>query len=86
MIVVSATAFNAWPVGLVVVVPLTTKDRGFSHHIRVVNAELEHVSFAMPEYMRSVSQQRLRRSLGQASPTTMNELSDWLRRILALPA
>jgi mRNA interferase MazF len=83
-LVVSTTAFNAWPVGLVLVVPLTTRERGFAHHVAVDAGELERASFAMPEYVRSVSQRRLRRRLGTAAPATVTAVDDWLRRIAGL--
>lgn len=85
VLVVSATAFNAWPVGLVVVVPLTTRDRGFAHHVAVDGGGgLDRRSFAMPEYVRSVTQQRLRRRLGAAAAETVTLVDEWLRRITAL--
>ena len=33
VLVVSTNAFNAWPVSRVIVVPITTRDHGFAHHI-----------------------------------------------------
>lgn len=84
VLVVSADGFNAWPVGLVVVVPLTTRRRGFSHHIPVLAGGLDQESFAMPEYIRAVAATRLRTRLGSATPESLANVSDWLRRILAL--
>ena len=81
MVVISANGFNAWPVGLVVVVPITTRDRGFAHHFSVAASGLDQASCAMPEYVRSISQRRLRRRLGTAQHATLSELDDWLRRI-----
>jgi mRNA interferase MazF len=84
VVVVSANGFNAWPVSLVVVVPITTRDRGFVHHVSVAASGLDRASHAMPEYVRSISQRRLRRRLGVAPHNTLCELDDWLRRITAL--
>ncbi|MGQ0463808.1 MAG: type II toxin-antitoxin system PemK/MazF family toxin [Sporichthyaceae bacterium] len=84
VLVLSTAAFNAWPVALVLVVPLTTRNRGFGHHIAVEAAGLERPSFAMPEYLRSIAQSRLRRRLGQASPATVTGVEDWVRRIAGL--
>ena len=47
VIVVSTKAFTLWPVGLVMVVPLTTRERGFAHHIRARGGGLDRPSFAM---------------------------------------
>ena len=84
VVVVSANGFNAWPVGLVVVVPVTTRDRGFVHHVPIAANGLDRASYAMPEYVRSISQRRLRRRLGATQHATLGELDDWLRRITAL--
>lgn len=84
MLVMSARAFNAWRVRLVVVVPITTRDRGFGHHVPVAQGGLEKISFAMPEYVRSIAQHRLRRRLGMAAPSTIGQVGDWLRRITEL--
>ncbi|WP_298800464.1 type II toxin-antitoxin system PemK/MazF family toxin [uncultured Pseudonocardia sp.] len=84
VLVISANAFNAWPVGLVMVVPITTRDRGFDHHIPVAGGGLDRPSFAMPEYLRSISQRRLRRHLGTADASTLAAVEDWLRRLTGL--
>lgn len=84
VIVVSTNAFNAWPVGLVIVVPLTTRDRGFAHHVPVAGGGLDRPSFAMPEYVRSVAQRRLQRRLGAAEHSTLTTVDDWLRRLTGL--
>jgi mRNA interferase MazF len=84
VLVVSAPAFNAWPVGLVVVVPITTRERGFAHHVAVKGGGLERTSFAMPEYVRSITQRLPRQRLGAAERQTVALVDDWLRRITAL--
>lgn len=84
VLVLSTSAFNNWPVGLVVVVPITTRDRGFVHHVEVGGGGLDRASFAMPEYVRSIVQRRLRRRLGRADRATVADVSDWVRRITGL--
>lgn len=84
VLVLSTSAFNCWPVGLVVVVPITTRQRGFSHHVPIVGSGLDRASFAMPEYLRSVVQGRLRRRLGAAEPASVEAVGDWARRITGL--
>jgi mRNA interferase MazF len=84
VLVVSADTFNAWPVGLVIVVPTTTRDRGFAHHVPVVAAGLDRSSFVMPEYVRSIVQRRLRRRLGAANEETIRQVTDWLRRLTGI--
>lgn len=84
VLVISSAGFNAWPVGLVVVVPVTTRDRGFSHHVPIAGGGVERRSFAMPEFVRSMSQRRLHRCLGRADQSTVTTVDDWLRRITGL--
>ncbi len=84
VLVVSTDAFNAWPVGLVIVVPITTRERGFAHHIPVAGGGLDRPSFAMPEYVRSIAQRRLQRRLGLAEHPTLAAVDDWLRRLTGL--
>ncbi len=84
VLVVSTNAFNAWPVGLVIVVPITTRDHGFAHHVGVAGGGLDRPSFAMPEYVRSVAQRRLQRPLGAAEHSTLTAVDDWLRRLTGL--
>jgi mRNA interferase MazF len=84
VLVISTNAFNGWPVGLVIVVPITTRDRGFVHHILVAGGGLDRPSFVMPEYLRSVAQGRLQRRLGAADQSTLTTVDDWLRRLTGL--
>ncbi len=84
VLVISTNTFNTWPVGLVIVVPITTRDRGFAHHVRVAAGGLDRPSFAMPEYLRSISQRRLQRRLGTAEVSTLATVDDWLRRLTGL--
>lgn len=84
VLVVSSGKFNAWPVALVIVVPITSRDRGFDHHVPVTGGGLDRPSFAMPEYLRSMVQERLRRRLGKVESSTMQLLEGWLRRNLLL--
>lgn len=81
VLVLSGNSFNAWPVGLAIIVPVTTRVRGFPHHVPVTADGLEHASFAMPEYIRSIVQRRLLRRLGAADSETVRKVSDWLRRL-----
>lgn len=84
MLIVSTTAFNQWPVGLVVVVPITSRHRGFAHHVPLAGGGPDRASFAMPEYVRSVGQRRLRRRLGMVDRATLEAVTGWVRRIVAL--
>jgi mRNA interferase MazF len=71
---------------LVVVVPLTTVDKGIPLHVRVDPPEggLKQPSFAKCEDIRSVSKDRLVRSWGEVMPATMYAVEDRLRILLEL--
>jgi mRNA interferase MazF len=69
--VVSADRFNRLPVGLCIVVPLTSRDRRLPHHIAIVDdGGLKRPSWAMCEAVRSVSVQRFGGLIGTADVTT----------------
>ena len=85
-LVVSTDVFNHGPAGLVVVVPLTTRDRRIPLHVGVDPPEggVRTRSFIKCEDVRSVSEQRLVRRLGVVSPDTLSLVADRLRVVLEL--
>jgi mRNA interferase MazF len=85
-IVVSHSTFNTSVAELVVVVPLTTTNRGIPVHVRIDPPEggLRTSSFAKIEDVRSVSKERLLKRLGSLSPKTVAEVADRLRILLDL--
>ena len=91
-LVISADAYHAMPIGHVIVVPVTTRDRGLPHHIALDDdGGLDHASYAMPEAIRAVSTRRLRRLLGESAPDTLalvrgvNTASSGLMNVFAMP-
>jgi mRNA interferase MazF len=86
-VVVGSTAHCRFPIDMALVVPLTTRDRGLDHHVRIDSPEsgLKRPSWARTEEIRAVSTQRLARSapLGTASATEIVELTEWLREMVA---
>jgi len=85
-VVVSSDDYLASVRGLVVVLPLTTTDRGWPHHVRVVAAGLRKTSFVMTEQPRTVSAERIVRRLGRAAASTMRDVDMWLADFLGLSA
>lgn len=71
---------------LLIVVPLTTTDRGWPHHVRVAGPRtgLSELSFAMTEQPRTIARQRVVRVAGTADPHTLDEIGSWLSDFLAL--
>lgn len=86
-VVVGSLTYCQFPIGMALVVPLTTRDRGLDHHVRVDSAEagLNRPSWARTEEITAVSTQRFPRStpLGTASDAEIAELSEWLREMVA---
>jgi mRNA interferase MazF len=78
--------FNHGPAGLVVVVPMTTTERGIPLHVRIDPPEggVMQTSFAKCEDVRSVSSQRLGQRWGIVQSRTMSIVADRLRILLEL--
>ena len=85
-LIISVNPFNRGPAGLVVVLPITTRDKGIPLHVTVKPPEggLEKQSFVKCEEPRSISKDRLTSRLGELAEPTMEEVSDRLRIVLDL--
>ncbi|MDQ3887142.1 MAG: type II toxin-antitoxin system PemK/MazF family toxin [Actinomycetota bacterium] len=78
-VVVSTDRFNALPIRQALVVPLTTRERGFPHHIAVTDdGGLNRPSWAMCEAIRAVSLERFGRLISTAERATLAEIFDQL--------
>jgi mRNA interferase MazF len=76
-IVVSGNRFNTLPIRQAIVVPLTTRERGFPHHIAVEDdGGLDRPSWAMCEAVRAVSTQRFGRLISTATDETVNKVTE----------
>lgn len=72
--------------GLVIVVPITSADRGWPHHV-LVRGEISGLpkrSFAMTEQPRTISVSRIDRQSGAADDRTVTAVHQWLRDFLGL--
>ena len=85
-LIVSVELFNSGPAGLVVLVPLTTKEKGIPFHVEVHPPEggLKQRSFIKCEDVRSVAKERLSQRLGTVSSATLLDVEDHLRILLDL--
>ena len=86
-IVVSSVTHCRFPIDMALVVPLTTRDRGLEHHVRIASDDsgLRSPSWARTEDIRAVSTKRFTRSapIGKASAEEIAVLSGWLREMVA---
>ena len=86
-IVVGSPEHCALAVDVMLVVPLTTRDRGLRHHVRIASKSsgLHHPSWARTEEVRAISTTRLTQSapIGIAAAEEIDELRKWLRSMVA---
>lgn len=85
VIVVASDGYLDAVTTLALVVPITTRDRGWPNHIRVEGPTgLDTVSWAMTEQIRTLSRDRLTRTSGQVSADCMGRIRTWLADFLDL--
>ena len=85
-LVLSVDKFNHGPAGLVVVLPITSKNKGQPLHVPVNPPEggLTLPGFVKIDDIRSVSKQRCKQFLGEVSARTMAEVEKRVRILLKL--
>jgi len=85
-LIVSVDPFNHGPAGLVVILPITTRDKGIPLHVAVDPPEggLTRRSFVKCEEPRSISKDRLTKRVGELAAPTMEDVGDRLRILLGL--
>ncbi len=85
-LIVSTNGFNKSPADLVVLVPITSKDKNIPWHVEIVPPEggVKIKSFIMCEAVRSVSKERLAQRWGTVSAATLDEVEDRLRILFDL--
>lgn len=66
---------------LVIVVPVTTTDRGWPHHVPIEGpgVDLPRSSFAMTEQPRTIARTRITGHAGAVGAATMRAIEQWLR-------
>lgn len=85
-LIVSIDGFNSGPAGLVLVLPITSTQRGVLYHVPIMPPEggLVKKSDILCDAIRSVSKDRLGRRLGAVSGSTMTAVEDRLRILQGL--
>lgn len=85
-LVVSVDPFNRSPLGLAVIVPITSRSKSSPLHIPIQPPDggLTLPSFAKCEDVRSVSVERLKEPLGRVSPAVLASVERVLRLLLGL--
>lgn len=85
-LIISVDLFNQGAAGLVVVLPITSKDKGIPFHVELNPPEggLKVRSFVKCEDVRSISVERLEKRWGTISPETLAAVEDRLRILMGL--
>ncbi len=85
-LIFSVDKFNQSRAELVVVIPLTSRDRGIPLHIpiEVLEGGLKERSFIKCENIRSISTKRLFKCIGSVSEPTMSLVENRVRIVLGL--
>ena len=88
VVVVSSPLFAAFPTAMAIVVPLSSRNRGLPHHVRVDSPEsgLDRPSWARVDDVRAISEQRLvgHRRVGQVTTKEAEEIRAQLRLMIDL--
>ncbi|RYJ05064.1 MAG: type II toxin-antitoxin system PemK/MazF family toxin [Actinomycetales bacterium] len=83
-VIVSSTDYLASIPNIVVVLPVTTRDRGLPNHVQLGGAtglDAEK-SFAMTEQPRTIDRRRITAHAGRVDESTLRELRSWLHDFL----
>ena len=85
-LIISVDIFNHGPAGLVVIIPITSKEKGIPFHVMInpPEAGVSEKSFIKCEDVRSISTERLSKCLGKVSLETLRAVEDRLKILLDL--
>jgi len=83
-LVVAGSGYMQTIDALVLVVPITSVDRGWPNHIEVFGSDLKHRSWAMSEQIRTISRERVVNRAGRANEATLAAVRGWLADFLDL--
>ena len=80
-VVIASDAYLANVPGLAIVIPVTTRDRHWPHHVRLSGGRLalDRAGFAMTEQPRTIARARITGHAGTVGPSPMDEIDQWLR-------
>lgn len=80
-VVIASDDYLASVPDLVIVIPVTTRDRRWAHHVRLTGEQLtlDRASFGMTEQPRTIARARASRHAGTVGSNAMAEIDRWLR-------
>lgn len=83
-LVVSSPGHLALATTLAIVLPITTTDRGWPNHVRVVGGTLGRPSWVMTEQPRTLARDRITGIEGTVSASCLRDVRVWLGDFLDL--
>ena len=85
-LVISVDRFNQSPADLIIIIPVTTREKGIRSHVPIEPSKsgLNKVSFIKCEDIRSVSKERLMHHVGEVDQGTLSQVEDKLRILMDL--
>ena len=85
-LVISVDLFNQSPADLIIIIPVTTREKGIRSHVPIEPSKsgLDKVSFIKCEDIRSVSKERLIHRAGKVDQETLSQVEDRLRILMDL--
>jgi mRNA interferase MazF len=86
-LIVSNDTFNNGPAGLIIILPLTTKDKKIPCHVPIhpKDGGVKDHCFAMCEQIRCISKERLITKWGQmGNSEVMRQVAEWIGSLLSL--
>ena len=85
-LIVSDDRLNRSPADLVIVIPITSRDKHIPSHVEIVPPEggLQLRSFVKCEDIRSISTDRLIKAMGRVNRATLHTVEERLRLLLNL--
>ena len=82
-LVISTQAHTA-VTSLLLVLPCTTRDRGWLNHVALDCPELPAPTYAMTEQPTAISTERVFGEIGEVSAETLDDAMSWVRRWIAI--
>ena len=85
-LILSVDQFNQGPAELVIVIPLSAKDKGIRSHVRIDPPEggVKYASFIKCEAIRSITTNRLIHRMGVVSGQTLNSVEGVVKVLIGI--
>lgn len=83
-VIISSNKLNSGPADLLIILPITSTNRGIPSHISTHAKGLNNESFIMCEQIRSVSKERMLDHIGIVEDKVLKEIEYWLSYFLEL--